>query len=517
MLAQFVGKPFWIVLGSLAGVFALGILAFHSGFAPVALVLISLGVFCLTLKRLEWGIAATFAELFANSHGHLLAMDLGGFRLSLRMAVFLAVMAAWAILILFKKVKFSFGDARWHPFIPLFFAIAVGFAGGIAGHDVRKAFQDGNAYFYLAYLFPVLSVSWNAVKQRMLLQVLAASAAWVTLVTLGLLYVFTHFPEWVLGPVYTFIRDTRTGELTKMPDTNLFRIFLQAQFSAIIFAFLLAPLLWLKAMVARERAWTTAVLAGLAAVIFISLSRSFWVGIAAGVFVFLAFLALAVRPSLKRAGAGAALSVAAGIGGILLLVGIILFPLPNRFGSTGALSSLFSSRTTDATDVAVSSRWKLLPPMWELIAKKPILGQGFGQEVEFQTDDPRARAFSPDGTWRTYALEWGWLELWLKMGILGPIGFLLVFGSLARGLIPYLKEERAWLALGFMASLTALYIIHTFSPYLNHPLGLGFLVFLLAFLKQKTPSQEDVPESEPTSGLAESVRIQPSVSPLMSE
>lgn len=494
MWKQFFDKSFWITLLCLALYFALSIFAFHNAFAPILLLLTGIGVIALTQKKLEWGLAAAFAELFANSHGHLVSADVGGFALSLRMVIFLAVMAGYFVLLLRGKARLDVRDDRWGIFLPLFIAVAVGFIVGLSQNEALKAFKDGNAYFYLGYLLPILSIEWNPERRRLLLQVLFGSAAWVAILTLGLLYVFTHFPEPVMAAVYKFIRDTRTGELTKMVG-SLFRIFLQSQISVLVAVFLLVPLAFNRLLGKRDLIKLLLLFSVASAVMLISLSRSFWVGMVFGI---IALVVLCVRLLAARAaGVGRLVGMGAlsGCVGALLLVLLIVFPLPYRTSNArdlSILSILFSSRAMDINDVAVSSRWKLLPEMWSEIAASPIIGSGFGEEVTFQTDDPRVRTFSPDGTWTTYSLEWGWLELWLKMGILGPIAFLAMFILFAKRLFLSRENEHAWLSIGFFGVLVMLYATHLFSPYLNHPLGLGLLLLVVPFLRknEKQPVAE---------------------------
>jgi len=288
----------------------------------------------------------------------------------------------------------------------------------------------------------------------------------------------------MLSAVYKFIRDTRTGELTKM-TSSLFRIFLQAQFSVVIMAFLSAPWLVLKEISRRARWGIWLVLSFIAATLLISLSRSFWVGIIAAGVIFIGLVLKLLKPKSKDFLKAGGISVGAGIFGAIILVLIILFPLPYRTGSAGELSNLFSERAGDTSDVAVSSRWNLLPEMWKEIAAAPLLGSGFGEEVTFKTDDPRAREIYPDGTWTTYSFEWGWLDLWLKMGVLGPLAFLWLFVTLIR-LLWIDKNRPAWLTTGLVASIVMLYVTHVFSPYLNHPLGLGLLLFVLPFIEARS-------------------------------
>lgn len=485
---QFFGKPFWTTLALLAGTFVVALLVFSTpALAALALAFAGLATLVVSWKRPELGIMIAFAELFANSHGHLISYSIGGFSLSLRMVIFAAVMLAWVAAVATKRARLAINDWRFAIFVPLFASVALGFAVGFGQNETLKAFKDGNAYLYLAYLLPILSVEWDAAKKRLLLQVFAASATWVVVLTLGLLYVFTHFPEWMLGHAYKFIRDTRTGELTKMAG-NIFRIFLQAQLSVVFALYVVAPFLLLRS-VARRAWWQiTLIFTALISVVLISLSRSFWIGIIAGDVALLALVWIDAWPGLRAMSRAVGSVALATVFAALLLVGIVLFPLPYRVGRVGDLTDLFSERTTDLSDVAISSRWNLLPPLMDEIKSAPLLGAGFGEEVTFKTDDPRARAINPDGTWTTYALEWGWLELWLKMGILGPIAFIALFVGMVRGLWPYLKGGQSWIGIAFVSSLVMLYATHVFSPYLNHPLGLGMLLLFVPFLKQKPPT-----------------------------
>lgn len=490
------------MLAGLVAMFALSVPAYQSFFAPVFLGVVGTVVLVLTLHRLEWGLAAAFAELFANSHGHLVFAEIFGFTLSLRMVVFLAVIFGWLILFVRGKASVNIRDPRWTGFFPLLAAVMLGLTVGFFQNEISKTFADGNAYFYLAYLLPILSVAWTSERRRLLLQTLCASAVWVTALSLGLLYFFTHYPEWMLEAVYAFIRDTRTAELTKMIG-SLFRVFLQAQISVIFMLFLFVPLL-LSPRITKRDGWNLllAFSAGMSVVI-IGLSRSFWIGMLAGVCLSFALSIYFLSAKFSSLIRGVGIMLLSGVVGALLLVFMVLFPLPYRVTSTGDLSQLLSSRTTDVSDVAISSRWKLLPVIWDEIVDSPLIGKGFGEEVTFQTDDPRVRAFSSDGTWSTYSLEWGWLELWLKMGILGPISFLVLFVYLARGLLPSREDPQAWLSVGLLSLLFVLYVTHVFSPYLNHPLGLGILLFVVPFLKIKKAVVE-------TQAVLETPRFSPS-------
>lgn len=502
MIKQFFGTPFCIALAGLAAMFGVSLLVFDTVFAGPLLIAVVVLTLALTWQRLEYGILIAFAELFANSHGHLVFVDLFGIQVSLRMAVFAGVMVGWLGLFVSKRVALNWRDQRLGWFALLLLGIVLGAALGVLNHPLRDVFSDGNAYLYLAYLLPILSVQWTAETKRWLIQVLMASAAWVVLLTFGLLFIFTHFPEWTLRDVYVFVRDTRTGELTKMSGP-LFRVFLQAQISVVIAWILSVAAGFYQKNLSRNQ-WLVWILISSVcfATFMLSLSRSFWVG---GLVAFACLAGWLIKKrllTLKRVSGlvGGTLMVS-----IVLMLVTLLFPYPQPVTSVGNFRDLFSDRSTDISDVAVSSRWKLLPPLWQGIGEQPIVGSGFGQTVTFQTDDPRVRAFSPDGSWTTFALEWGWLELWLKMGILGPIGFIYAMVMIGIAIHQQLFKNHQWLGVSLILVLLFLAATHVFSPYLNHPLGLGLLLFMLPFLapaRRTEPDSAFVTTKRPAMGLA---------------
>jgi O-antigen ligase len=127
--------------------------------------------------------------------------------------------------------------------------------------------------------------------------------------------------------------------------------------------------------------------------------------------------------------------------------------------------------------------------MMEAIKDQPVLGHGFGKAITYITDDPRAREINPSGEWTVVAMEWGWLELWIKMGIMGVVGFLYLAYGFIRRLWAYQSTAHAWMGTALTAMILFIYATHVFSPYLNHPIGLGILLFVVPFLPNKKQAE----------------------------
>ena len=102
----------------------------------------------------------------------------------------------------------------------------------------------------------------------------------------------------------------------------------------------------------------------------------------------------------------------------------------------------------------------------------PFTGHGFGKQVSYHSQDPRV-----EGLHSVYAFEWGWLDMWLKAGFIFVLAFIYWFWLLYKRAYGIVKHD-IQMALFVLSSITSLIIIHFFTPYLNHPLGLGLLILV---------------------------------------
>lgn len=478
---QFFGKTTWRVFAGLGAATILGALLLRIPEAHVvALVLLVLLGAWSYWRKPTLAFVLVFAELFAFSHGKLFEMSLGGFVFTSRMALFVGIMLAWGVMWLMKKRKLTGSAAFWTPWVFLGIGLTIGLIVGLLNNEIRSALDDFNGYIYALYLLPLLSMQWDRRARGQLLQTLTGATLWMAVLSLALLYTFTHLPNEALELTYKFIRDARIGEITLM-EGGYWRVFIQSQ---IVFIPALLLGLSFDTELPRKPVWRPKLfvfLALIASGLLISLSRSFWIGLIAAIPVMGFFLIrVGLFRQLFRRGFHWVGAIALALG-LLATMALTVFPVPSRVVD---LRETFSERTTETGDLAISSRWNLLPVMVDSMREAPILGSGFGEELAFISDDPRVRDIYPDGKWRTYKFEWGWLDLWIKMGALGFFAFVMVFLTYDRLLRESLSQP-LWLRVGLRATLIALVVTHVFSPYLNHPLGIGLLLFVTVFLEPK--------------------------------
>ncbi len=480
MIEQFFNQTFRVGFAIILAVFLISIGAYTFDIALPILLFFTLVLCVITARNPTQGLFGVFLELFSNPHGHLIFWDGVSLPISLRMAVFVGFFVGYVIFLIRTKSLPNILLSTSFFLLPLLLAILLGFTNGLLFQNPMDAFKDGNAYFFLLYAIPILGHTFSSNDRKQFLQILSAGAVWNIVASFGILYLFTHFDESVLRTSYVFLRDIRLAEITNI-GSGVYRVFIQSQFFVVVFGSLLVPVL-LQVVYARDRLFTSISLGSVIATLILSLSRSFWIGVLLSLIVLFALLIRSkLSPSIWRQ-TGPYLFFSF-VFSILLVVAVSFFPFPTQRLGVGDLTDAFSKRAS--TDVAISSRWKLLNPMRAAIGERPIVGHGFGASISFVSDDPRVREMRPDGVWTTSSMEWGWFELWLKMGILGPVSFLFLLGYLVHQLSYYLKTDHRWIVVGFISSLIFLYVTHAFSPYLNHPIGLGFLLFVLLFISPR--------------------------------
>ena len=75
---------------------ALSFISFSNpGLNPWIFGIVSIAIIITTVYRLEWGVFIAIAELIVGSLGKMLVLELNGFDISLRMAIWIIVMFVW--------------------------------------------------------------------------------------------------------------------------------------------------------------------------------------------------------------------------------------------------------------------------------------------------------------------------------------------------------------------------------------------------------------------------------------
>lgn len=167
------------------------------------------------------------------------------------------------------------------------------------------------------------------------------------------------------------------------------------------------------------------------------------------------------------------------VAGLALYAGLLFLPLPSVRSQT-SFQDMLRSRSVSDRDAATASRWSLLPKLNEKIKESPIFGNGFGTSVTYQSSDPRIIS-TTGGSYTTSAFEWNYQDILVKMGLLGLLAYGYLLYAIFLVLLKAEPKERLWLIPSFFALLA----LNALSPFLNHPLGIGYLALLLALAERQ--------------------------------
>ncbi|MFH1745131.1 MAG: O-antigen ligase family protein [bacterium] len=474
------------------------LLSFAGYFFPsvntIAFFAIIIIVFFLSLKNLETGIFIMLAELFIGSFGKLFYFEHDGLLISIRVALWLVIMSVWlgkmiTELIKTKKISikdfFNFGYIKY--FLILFVFIIFGILNGfINNNGFGNIFLDANGWFYFSLIFPMYFVFKNDFQKKMssVLQIFSASILWLSFKTFFLLFIFSH-SMMVMLDLYGWVRTSGVGEITMMSELGgFYRIFFQSHIYIVAGYFLF--FLFSVKNISKYFVTLFLLLSLFNAVNIISLSRSNWVGFLGG--MILVFMFILWKLGLKKFIYSIFLFILSAALGFIFVFIVVKFPYPKPTADFGM--DLFSRRAQISEEAGVSSRWALLDKLWPEIKSAPVLGKGFGAVISYKSSDPRVLSQTADGNYTTFSFEWGWLDTWLKLGFFGVASYLFLIFIIIYNTFIYIKNKIVLtdidlIIVSSVVALAVLGMINFFSPYLNHPLGIGYLL-IVSFFNEKT-------------------------------
>ena len=479
------GKTVVITVLTLVIVECVSLLAFvFTPLQPLVFGAVVIAAFLLSLWKPAAGVWIMLSELVVGGKGYLFSIPVGTIDISIRLGIFVAVLLAII-------PRYAFTDRRKLFRIPYalwwwlaVFTVVYGVALGVGyKNPPSSVFLDANGYLFLAAAVPFFLIVKNRSEINKVFNVFIGALFFVTAKTFFVLLYFAHTAsEDALRTVYSWIRVTGVGEITQF-SLGWYRIFFQSHVFALMALFVSMWLLSDRVLctaskVTRRVLW---LLIGCSVfILIVSFSRSFW--LAAGLTAFLSLVYLLRTRGWKLVSVLRPLAIGFGIVVAELAIVTFLVNLPVGRGGGGVSTiSIIKERFSGGTEeVALSSRLNLLKPLTKKALEQPFFGWGFGTTVTYQTKDPRA-AQGAGGLYTTYAFEWGYLDFVVKLGMIGALVFSLfplsVLFSSIRGLRTATREEHLFI-LGITFAVIALLLTHATTPYLNHPLGIGYLLFL---------------------------------------
>lgn len=475
----------WTALGLLAyDALSVTSYAFPSS-SQLVVVLVAVSFFAVSYYRPAVGMLIMFAELFNGVQGYGLSFVYENTAIPLRMIVFVIwlTVAGVTIVLHHRDELRRQWNVYWREVVGVGFVILLGVVIGLLQkNELDLIFFDSNGWLFWAYLLPcmVVTISW-----RMLWPCLAAAGFWLAAKTVVLEYIFSHAfldTQWAL---YLWLRDYRLFEITPIAG-SFQRVFSQSHILLLLIVLLgVAYSIQKQAGTARSKIIPYTVLLISMSAILISYSRSIWLGLVGGaVLTVLVYLWLRIRkkitvPAFGRMIVMLVLSVVAG-----LVVFFVTVNIPIPPGDGVAFSDLVTSRFA-SDEPAVNARILLLEPLIITAAQTWFVGAGFGTTVTYITTDPRIVSQTPGGSgiYTTYAFEWGYLDIWLKVGLIGLLIYGMILYRLWKRIFETAIQTNSLVMMAISMTLLSVYITHFTTPYVNHPLGIGLIVICLVLAK----------------------------------
>ncbi len=435
-------------------------------------ILFFIGVLFLILTKKKFSLAAVilFLELILGSKGHLLP------ELRIELFIIFFFVGGWKLVQERKWFLFSENKKLFFSFAIFILFIIIGVFQGIQENNMQNVFFDVNGYFYFALLPLFYTVFSQEKNYSLLINAFLAGIFVLFLKTYFLFFIFSHGIFFLTPTFYEWVRDTNVAEPTFLRD-GLYRIFFQSHIFA-LFGFFIFFILTFFEKNKKKYLFLCVFGAMSLSMVFISFSRSFW-AVTAIFFLFLFFLWGIFFRNRMIFDAGKNFFLITLLS-IILVVGNLALPVQKFLPSGIFLSGdLIKERLKNLREEdAAKSRWTQLPPLLAEIQKKPILGHGFGKSITYQSSDPRILEKNPEGWYTTFAFEWGYLDILLKSGIFGLLSFLFFLSILLWNLFKQIQQKKEFAMISFLGITGVLLVVfvHIFTPYLNHPLGIGIII-----------------------------------------
>jgi hypothetical protein len=491
-ISEIINKKLYYLILALFIIESLSFLSYLFPFLREAIFfIIVLATIILASKNLKYALYIIIIELIIGSHGYIFFSESLGFNISIRMALWSVVMIIWFVkYIIFlknylqtpvkqrKKLSISSFFVYFPAYLVLtLFILIAAVKGLILSDNLKVWFGDFNAWLYFLILLPFIHVFKKNNYQKLIKDltiIFLAGTTWLALKTLILLFFFSHNLA-IIEPLYAWSREYLLAEITALPS-GFYRIFLQSHiYNLMLFIIALFSFNDLKKVNKKQYYLLITIFALSLAAILLSLSRSFWVGLVLALLIWFIYLFKNYKKKDYYQQLSKLLLII--LGAVFLIVAIINIPMLGYKGDFNA-GKTFKERANlkNSEEAAISSRWSLLAPMSQEILKSPIIGHGFGKEITYISSDPRVLENNSSGEYTSSAFEWGWLSIWLKMGFLGLLAYLWLFYRIIKdAFISNYNKVYIW-ALGL--SLLTLMIVNFFTPYLNHPLGIIYLLIV---------------------------------------
>lgn len=197
---------------------------FNSLIVNIFTSLIILATIFITLKKPVYGFLILTTELLIGSQGYLLWLGQTGHHLSLRIVLWIIVMAIWIIKEISEFIKTKkiperfFYFSYYFPFLLLLISLIAAVIIGFINHNgISLIFIEAKRWLYIIAIIPLVILFKDEKDRHDLVIVGSAAVIWIAFKTLFLLYIFSH-GLFISSIIYSWTRADLLGEITKLQN-----------------------------------------------------------------------------------------------------------------------------------------------------------------------------------------------------------------------------------------------------------------------------------------------------------
>lgn len=432
----------------------------------VFLLLMLLGI--LYFKKPEYGWYLVLGELFLGGSGHYIEfLGLPIRTLFIGFFLFLWVAQHVGQSALKERLKIDKELSYLLILFFLFLAFAIG-NGAYHGHAWHQIFADSIPFSFLLLLFPSYQLFQDNRAQEFLVRLISVFVIGTALFSLFTFTIFSSGSTQINGDFYQWYRDINLGKIIDM-QTGFFRI-VEPEHLLITPLILLVSSLVMRAE-KHNKMWR--LLRWLAIVVLVlNLSRGYFLAMLAGLLVLK--YKHKWRMWLKETAVVIILTAITFTGFHFLASGGQSFGL-ELFGLR------LKSFASPQIEISTETRMMVLPEIWKLIIRQPIFGLGIGATVTFLNTATFETIATPN-------FDWGYLEMWVEMGIFGALLLIAVYLFVVYKLIIKIRRIPDWhdFDVGLLAGITAFLVVNITIPALFHVYAVLFLAFVIAIALKQT-------------------------------
>ncbi len=426
----------------------------------VFVMILLLGI--LYFKNPHWAWYLVIGEIFLGGSGHF--FELGG--LAIRTLFVLFFVFLWVAEQIGKNFLMNSLKINRNLIILLgsfFILVIVAVINGLyQGHSLASVIQSSASFIFLILIFPSYHLFRNSKSQERLIRLIIVFIVGTAFFSLFMFIWYSGGWGILQDNFYRWYRDIAGGKITNM-GSDFFRIVEPEHL-------LLTPIiLFICSLLMRDEKhnimWRLILILAIIPLM-LNFSRSYFLAFLLGLLV------LKYKHKWKR-------WIIVSSTTILLMLIVFTSTSFLASGGTTAGLELFGVRVVSLVnpqvEVSTATRMMILPAILDLIKLQPILGSGFGAEVTFMNTLNYEQI-------TTTQFDWGYLQLWVELGIFGLLFFL---GIIFFAFIKLIKKIRQYADyqdpdVGLLAGLVAFLFMTITMPAFYHVFGIIFLMLVLA-------------------------------------